>query len=606
MADGYVPLRDGRAAPFLPLGAFNGSSGSLGGFDPADDLNWNTGGVNGGDGYGGHRGGGGGRTERFESGVGALFTRRRCNCLRFRVLREFKPANFKYYHLFACVLQAVFALAVAYLDGKRIVPSDSGELHTTTTFAVLGCLQAVNLCAALFFLLVVVAQMRSLTTRQTWGFFLSMMVAFAGMYFFVAIVIDHACNSTDSRLQLPAFQFPTAWNTNATGGGGKVTQKCGLSKINTHMTWPVFMDFLYFSVTTQTLVGFGDIAPVHPVARALSVVQQLVGLFFAMVIVSMTLGTLRAHKAADAAQQRLSRRSSTGGLGTKLLGRAIAKRRAVVLFRRFARRWLLVITVVLQAVHFCIMGYADPKMFHRLEKGERMHEQGRLLAGFSVAVQAVLLGIVVMTSFKYVKHSERITLNFLCQSFLSICIHFSGIYVMTYMFEGERGWPQIKIEVAGDKSMPWQPDESYWATVVKFLYFSTTIMTTTGYGDLSPHGTLPQLAVCSEMLLSAFYLQIILALGVSLVSTVDDDGGNAKDAGTANGSGSGSGSGRTSVSATNGGRAEEGADGAHDLTDLPPPPAAFAAGYFGGSGVDEEATHYDTASDGDGNAWPAV
>ena len=101
--------------------------------------------------------------------------------------------------------------------GKRIVPGDSGELHTTTTFAVLGCLQAVNLCAALFFLLVVVAQMRSLTTRQTWGFFLSMMVAFAGMYFFVAIVIDHACNSTDSRLQLPAFQFPTAWNTNATG-----------------------------------------------------------------------------------------------------------------------------------------------------------------------------------------------------------------------------------------------------------------------------------------------------------------------------------------------------------------------------------------------------
>ena len=77
------------------------------------------------------------------------------------------------------------------------------------------------------------------------------------------------------------------------------------------------MDFLYFSVTTQTLVGFGDIAPVHPVARALSVVQQLVGLFFAMVIVSMTLGTLRAHKAADARNQRLSRRSSTGGQGTR-------------------------------------------------------------------------------------------------------------------------------------------------------------------------------------------------------------------------------------------------------------------------------------------------
>ena len=52
----------------------------------------------------------------------------------------------------------------------------------------------------------------------------------------------------------------------------------------------------------------------------------------------------------------------------------------------------------------------------------------------------------------------------------------------------------------------------------KFTYFSITIMTTTGYGDvLSPRGAFAQACVCAELLCSAFYLQIILALGVSLI-----------------------------------------------------------------------------------------
>ena len=59
----------------------------------------------------------------------------------------------------------------------------------------------------------------------------------------------------------------------------------------------------------------------------------------------------------------------------------------------------------------------------------------------------------------------------------------------------------------------------YWGVVFKFFYFSVTLMTTTGYGDvLSPQGEFAQACVCFQMLASAFYLQIILALGVSLVS----------------------------------------------------------------------------------------
>lgn len=37
--------------------------------------------------------------------------------------------------------------------------------------------------------------------------------------------------------------------------------------------------YLYFSIETQTLVGFGDFAPLHPVVQILSAVQMILGFF---------------------------------------------------------------------------------------------------------------------------------------------------------------------------------------------------------------------------------------------------------------------------------------------------------------------------------------
>lgn len=36
-----------------------------------------------------------------------------------------------------------------------------------------------------------------------------------------------------------------------------------------------FYDFFYFSLVTQTTVGYGDIVPTHPISRAINILQLL-------------------------------------------------------------------------------------------------------------------------------------------------------------------------------------------------------------------------------------------------------------------------------------------------------------------------------------------
>lgn len=52
---------------------------------------------------------------------------------------------------------------------------------------------------------------------------------------------------------------------------------------STALTW---VDFQYFSLVTLTTVGFGDIQPVHPVARAVTVFVAVCGVFYMAFLVA--------------------------------------------------------------------------------------------------------------------------------------------------------------------------------------------------------------------------------------------------------------------------------------------------------------------------------
>jgi hypothetical protein len=57
----------------------------------------------------------------------------------------------------------------------------------------------------------------------------------------------------------------------------------------------VFYALLYFSFTTLTSVGFGDIIPVSNQARSLVIVEQLVGVFFVAVLIARLAGLYPPH-----------------------------------------------------------------------------------------------------------------------------------------------------------------------------------------------------------------------------------------------------------------------------------------------------------------------
>jgi len=50
-------------------------------------------------------------------------------------------------------------------------------------------------------------------------------------------------------------------------------------------------ELLYFSFTVLSSTGFGDITPVHPVARMLCVLEQVTGVLFIAILIARLAGT---------------------------------------------------------------------------------------------------------------------------------------------------------------------------------------------------------------------------------------------------------------------------------------------------------------------------
>lgn len=58
-------------------------------------------------------------------------------------------------------------------------------------------------------------------------------------------------------------------------------------------------DLAYFSLVTQTTLGFGDITPISRIARAAATLQAITGLFYMGVVVARFAGRLELHRPAE-------------------------------------------------------------------------------------------------------------------------------------------------------------------------------------------------------------------------------------------------------------------------------------------------------------------
>jgi ion channel len=75
------------------------------------------------------------------------------------------------------------------------------------------------------------------------------------------------------------YSFVLAFYPGALASGGAPIVEVRISEI------------LYFSFTVLTSTGFGDITPVHPVARMLCVLEQVTGVLFIAILIARLAGT---------------------------------------------------------------------------------------------------------------------------------------------------------------------------------------------------------------------------------------------------------------------------------------------------------------------------
>jgi hypothetical protein len=59
------------------------------------------------------------------------------------------------------------------------------------------------------------------------------------------------------------------------------------------------IDLMYFSFTVLTSTGFGDISPVAPQARAICVLQQIVGILFVAILIARLAGVYPSSDRGD-------------------------------------------------------------------------------------------------------------------------------------------------------------------------------------------------------------------------------------------------------------------------------------------------------------------
>eukprot|EP00037_Helgoeca_nana_P012311 m.111600 g.111600 ORF g.111600 m.111600 type:complete len:254 (+) comp21373_c0_seq7:392-1153(+) len=117
-----------------------------------------------------------------------------------------------------------------------------------------------------------------------------------------------------------------------------------------------------------------------------------------------------------------------------------------------------------------------------------------------VACQLIHLLIMVASTVKLAKQllHHTATSSFLFQSYLSTIVLYAGIYTLLHRYQPD-------VWAGADAEGPLTSDDYVIKSFIVFLYYSTTTITSTGYGDVYPDAWYLYLLVASEMLLGVLY-----------------------------------------------------------------------------------------------------
>jgi len=302
------------------------------------------------------------------------------------------------------------------------------------------------------------------------------------------------------------------------------------SKATTNIV-SMWMGMIYFSCTTVTWTGYGDIVPNLFIPKLMASSQLIISLFYHISIFSLALESYmrRVDPDPDATPKR--RRSSPLPAAISLLSAARDRMRAWRIahpkldsLRKFFLKYVFLVSVFLQLVFMLLLHVADPEVFNRSSGHDA---DGSILFMFFLAQFLQLILIVLMTlALVRGVHKATIRPGFLVQSWLATVSLFAGIYTLIHLLVPRYEAFHLFDDVGNVGGTPPSSNDaeqngmgrSVAEVVGQMAWFSLVTMTTTGYGDVYPLHLASRLCVCIQMVLGVIYSVVIL--GQALAATL--------------------------------------------------------------------------------------
>ena len=348
---------------------------------------------------------------------------------------------------------------------------------------------------ALFFLTVIVCYMTlhlvSAINGESVGLAHSAQIYFLTIMYFSAVYLFIFCTIEES-FKMNSVLFSTLSDFTKCGNRTHRVPCSGWNRmIRMNILW------FYFATTTQSSVGFGDISPSDPASQIAVDIQVFLGMVYSVYILGQTV-------------RRITHADTHRSKPTNCLGKffsALVHNRVLTTLRRLLRRFILVVTVVLQAGLYFTIYVADgaDNIFH----SNRDVPVG--IAVSIIAFNTVQLLVIVFTTTKFVRKTEELDMSFLLQSFGSVCVTMASVYLAIHSL----AFHDLPFKIDLSKGNGEQKD--FMVIVLQFFHFSLCLMTTTGYGDIFPAKWYSRLVVTAHMLLSVLYIEIMFGLGLRLV-----------------------------------------------------------------------------------------
>eukprot|EP00467_Chlorarachnion_reptans_P022433 CAMPEP_0114493848 /NCGR_PEP_ID=MMETSP0109-20121206/4329_1 /TAXON_ID=29199 /ORGANISM="Chlorarachnion reptans, Strain CCCM449" /LENGTH=598 /DNA_ID=CAMNT_0001670829 /DNA_START=236 /DNA_END=2032 /DNA_ORIENTATION=+ len=253
---------------------------------------------------------------------------------------------------------------------------------------------------------------------------------------------------------------------------------------------------LYFSTATITSVGFGDVVARHWAAVTVSSIEMILGMSYTVGFFVICLHQFREREHFLALSGKQQRR----GIVSKCFKWIRDNVPGAECARKIVIRFLLLVSLAVEIIAVSIF------MSHGSNPFQQGAEKDVTLIAVSITIQLMELFLILLVSMRLVQKakSHEVSVSFLLQSFFSTAILFAGVYFTLLLINSNafRYYSQNRKK------------DGVFKVAGELMYFSITVMTTTGYGDIYPATWYAQLAVCIQMVVAFIYTVVIIGLGM--------------------------------------------------------------------------------------------